>query len=266
MSLIYEDKTELLRRCFFDVHNEVGLGRREEAYHKACRLCFQEHGIPFASRLPHPLLLGNQEAYVLVPDFVVWDQITVELKALSREVGQAEFVQIFDYLKCRQDRLGLLVNFGLDRVQVERIVFDPPVTAFVQDWQYWTGTIQAEDRAVGLAVRDALCDVYAAHGTGYGEEVLGRLIQCAIRNRGLRMTVSPVSKAYYRSVVVDESPIDGILIEDRILLVATALLDENQFAVNRGLSYLKALGLGWGIAVDFGKRGVQMSGLRRQSR
>jgi len=33
MALIYEDKTEILRRCFFDVQNEVGLGRQEEDYH-----------------------------------------------------------------------------------------------------------------------------------------------------------------------------------------------------------------------------------------
>ena len=33
--LIYKDKTEILRRCFFDVQNEVGLGRQEEDYHSA---------------------------------------------------------------------------------------------------------------------------------------------------------------------------------------------------------------------------------------
>lgn len=265
MSLIYEDKTEVLRRCFFDVHNEVGLGRREEAYHQACKLWFQEHGVPFASKPPHSLRLESQEAYVLVPDFVVWDQITVELKAVLRKVGQAEFVQIFDYLKCRQDRLGLLVNFGLDRVQVERLAYEPPGTALAEDWQYWASMIHDEERAVGLAVREALRAVYAAHGTGYGNEVLQRLVLCALSNRGLRVTVSPVSKSYYRGVEVDESPLDCVVVEDRVLLVVTALLDDNQSGLNRGLSYLKALGLRWGVAADFGKKDVQITGLRRRS-
>jgi len=149
-------------------------------------------------------------------------------------------------------------------VQVERVVYDPPATASTEDWQYWADAIHDEDRAVGLAVRDALRAVYAAHGTGYGEEVVQRLVQCALRNRGLRMTVSPVSKAYYRGVEVDESPLDCIVVEDRVLLVVTALLEVNQFSVNRGLSYLKALGLGWGIAADFGKTDVQITGLRRR--
>ena len=31
MAIVLEDKTHRLRRCFFDVQNEVGLGRDEEA-------------------------------------------------------------------------------------------------------------------------------------------------------------------------------------------------------------------------------------------
>jgi hypothetical protein len=51
MNLIHEDKTRLLHGMLFELHNEVGWGRREEAY-------------------------------VLYPDLVVWDRITVELKAV----------------------------------------------------------------------------------------------------------------------------------------------------------------------------------------
>ena len=197
--------------------------------------------MPFASKSPHSLLLDGQEAYVLCPDFVVWDQITVELKAVLRNLGQPEFVQLFDYLKRRQDRLGLLVNFGLDRVQVERMAYDPQAANLVEDWQYWTGSIQDDDRAVGLAVRDALHAIFKAHGTGYGDEVLTRLMLCALRNARLGLSVSPTSKAHYRGVEVDESALDCIVVEGRILLSTTALFDTNQFSVSRGLSYMKTL-------------------------
>lgn len=263
MSLIYEDKTEILRRCFFDVQNEVGLGRQEEAYQQGCKLWFQEHEIPFASKPPHRLLLDGREAYALHPDFVVWNQITVELKAVLRRLGQAEFVQLFDYLKYRQDRVGLLVNFGLDRVEIERYAYDPPETEVVEDWNYWTGKIEGGDRELGVVVRDALRALYSAHGTGYGDEVLSRLVPAALRGRALEVMVAPVSKAYYRGVQVDEAPLDCLVINGRILLTWTALFDTNQFSLNRGLSYLKALHLNWGLAVDFGKRKLHMTGLHR---
>src|SRR5437588_8847215 len=114
MSLLYEEETHVLRRCFFDVQNEVGKGRQEAAYHQACLLWFQEHRLPIISKMPHRLMLRGEEAHSLFPDFVGWNAISVELKAVPRNLTRSEFVQIFDYLKCRRDRLGLLVNMGLD--------------------------------------------------------------------------------------------------------------------------------------------------------
>jgi GxxExxY protein len=110
VTLIYEEKTEILRRCFFDVQNEVGLGRQEEDYHSACKMWGSNHTVPLTSKQPHPLSFHGQVALTLFPDLVAWDSITIELKAVPRSLRKTEFVQLFDYLKCRNDRLGLLVN------------------------------------------------------------------------------------------------------------------------------------------------------------
>lgn len=122
MGLVYEEKTKVLRRCLFDVQNEVGLGRHEEKYHQGCKLSFEEKGIPFASKPPQPLLLDGEAAYVLYPDFVAWDSITVELKAVPRSLNQSEFVQIFDiqfninrglsFLRATGLNWGIAANFG----------------------------------------------------------------------------------------------------------------------------------------------------------
>ncbi len=266
MTLIYEEKTELLRRCFFDVQNEVGLGRQEEAYHQGCKLWFQEHGIPFASKLPHRLMLDGREVYSLHPDFVVWDQITIELKAVLRRLGPAELVQLFDYLKFRRDQVGLLVNFGLDRVEIERRVYEPQETQLVEDWSYWSGQIEGADRELGIIVRDALRAIYSAHSTGYGDEVLSRLVPAALSGRGLPFVASPYAKAFYHGVQVDEAPLDCLIINGRMLLTWTALFDTNQFSINRGLSYLPAFDLTWGVAADFGKHQLQMTGLNRRNK
>jgi GxxExxY protein len=179
MTLIYQDRTEILKRMFFEVQNEVGLGRQEKAYHQACVLWLQGEQIPFASKPPHRLMLGSDEAYVLYPDLVVGDSITIEIKALPRRLGRGEIVQLFDYLKCRDERLGLLVNMGLDRVVDQRFVYDSPATELIEDWSYW---------------HDAIDDV--------------------------------------------------------------------QFSTRRGVSYMRSLGLLWGVAVDFGKTEARMTGLQ----
>jgi len=262
--MIYQEKTRTLRKGLFEVQNEVGLGRQEEGYHQAYRIWLADNGIPFASKPPHPLMLGGQVAHTLYPDFTAWDDITVELKARPRKLEDSDFVQLFDYLKCRADRLGLLVNMGLERVHVERVVYDPPECELEENWDYWAGGIQGRDRGLGTEVRDALRHIYGTHTTGYSTEVTGKLIHFELSRRGIPFVVSPVARSFYHEQVVEERPLDCLVIDGRLLLVFTALFDSNDFNIAYGKSFMEALGLEWGIAVNFGKRKAQFDGLRHR--
>ena len=77
------------------------------------------------------------------------------------------------------------------------------------------------------------------------------------------MVESPVAAAYYGGLELRQSALDCLLVEGVILLTYTALFDDNNFNLNRGWSYLKALDLYWGIAANFGKSQAQLTGLRR---
>jgi GxxExxY protein len=266
MTLFYEERTKLLIGGFFEVQNEVGLGRDEEAYHRACKLWFAAQGIPAASKPPLPLRLRGQEVYVLFPDFVVWDEITIELKALPRKLGPAEELQLFDYLRARPCRLGMLVNFGLNRVHFERRIYDPPETTLVEDWSYWSGAVTGRDREIGLAIRSALRSVYDAHRTGYGAEVVEKLVLSALRLEGLSVVERPVAKAFFHDIEVHESALDCFVIEGRFVLSLTALFEDNEFNMSFGLSHLRTLDLPWGVAVNFGRTEVEIAGLRNQTR
>lgn len=260
--MIYEEKTGLIRKGLFEVQNAVGVGRREEAYHQSLRMWLEDQKVPFVSKHPHPLELNGNPAHMFFPDFVLWNAITVELKAVPRRLRIEEQVQIFDYLKCRGDHLGLLVNMGLDRVHVDRIVYEQSEPELQQDWQYWTEDIGENERHIGTSVQRALLDIYEKHGVGYGTEATSRLVQFSLRQRGLAFTVEPVCDALYRGHQVDKAPLDCLVADNRILLVFTALFDTNDFNISRGISYLQALGLHWGIAANFGKRMLQINGLR----
>jgi GxxExxY protein len=262
MALVYEERTRILRRCFFDVQNEVGLGRQEEGYHQACKIWLQQNGVPFRSKPPHDLLLDRELAHRLIPDFVVWDSISVELKAVPRKLAQSEFVQLFDYLRCRNDRLGLLVNMGLGRVHIERIVYDPPEYRLVEDWGFWNGAIEGPARDVGVEIRASLIQIHNAHSTGYGEETTEKLVHFSLRQCRLPFVAAPISTAYFRDQLVDECPLDCLVIDCSVLLVFTALFDDNQFNINRGLSYMKALGIHWGVAANFGRNELEITGLQ----
>ena len=58
---------------------------------------------------------------------------------------------------------------------------------------------------------------------------------------------------------------DCLLIEDSIVLVLTGLFDSNGFNIKRVQSYLRSLGLNWGIAVNFGKSEAQFTAVREDA-
>jgi GxxExxY protein len=54
-------------------------------------------------------------------DFVVHDGIILEVKATSGIID--EFVaQTINYLKVSQNKLGLIINFGTNRIETKRII------------------------------------------------------------------------------------------------------------------------------------------------
>lgn len=259
--MIYEEETALIRKGLFEVQNEVGLGRHEEVYHKALRLWLKRENIPHTSKEPHPLLFDGETAHTLYPDFVVWNKITIELKAVPRRLQDSEHVQIFNYLKRRNDKLGLLVNMGLDRVHAERIVYDAPGCDCAEDWHCWDDHRTGIDKDTGLRIRDVLIKIVEHHQTGYGTEVMEKLIQFGLRKQGLHVVSSPTGASVFQDCSLGNTPFDCLLIEGRLLLVFTSLFDDNQFNIRRGLSFMNGLGIPRGIAVNFGKRSVQINGL-----
>jgi GxxExxY protein len=57
-----------------------------------------------------------------IPDFLCYDKIIVELKAV-KELCDEHRAQVLNYLKATGLQLGLLINFGIQRgLQWERII------------------------------------------------------------------------------------------------------------------------------------------------
>jgi GxxExxY protein len=259
--MIYRDKTELIRKGLFAVQNDVGLGRSEDVYHRAFCLWLDEAKIPFFSKRAHHIMLDDQIAHTLFPDIVVWDCITIELKSYPRRLRDEDRVQIFNYLKRRRDKLGLLVNMGLERVHVERIVYDEPQNSVVENWEDWSGLISGKPREIGRSIRDAVLNIYQSHGTGYGTEVTEKLIASALRNATLSYSVNPQGSSNYQGVDLGNSLLDCLVIEKEFLLVFTSLFDANVFNIHRARSFLKSLDLPYGIAVNFGKQNYEINAL-----
>jgi len=103
------------------VHGEIGNGFLEDVYHEALIIELEIQGIPFLHEVELPIFYkGRQLKKVYRADFICFDNIIVELKALPQITGK-EKAQVINYLKATNFNRGLLLNFGAVSLQYERL-------------------------------------------------------------------------------------------------------------------------------------------------
>ena len=106
-----------------EVHRELGSGFLEAVYQQALAVEFSARAIQFAREVVLPVYYkGELLACSYCADFVCYDDVIVELKALKAITG-VEQAQVLNYLKATGLGRGLLLNFGCSRLEYKRFVF-----------------------------------------------------------------------------------------------------------------------------------------------
>jgi GxxExxY protein len=106
-----------------EVHRVPGCGFLEAVYQEALAKELMLRGIPFKREAELPIdYKGEPLSAKYKADFICYDDIIVELKALDNISGK-EKAQVINYLKASKFLRSLLINFGTMRLQFERLVF-----------------------------------------------------------------------------------------------------------------------------------------------
>ncbi len=122
MSLLYPEESYKITGALFEVHKALGPGLLEKAYQEALEkeLTFQD--IPFEREKNFTIMYkGEALEQKYVADFVCYDKIVVELKAVD-SILPVHKAQVINYLAITGYKLGLLVNFNVRILSPERIV------------------------------------------------------------------------------------------------------------------------------------------------
>ena len=118
--LIYEQETYQIIGAAMKVHSELGPGFTEKVYQEALAIEFSERGIPFVREKEiHAIYKGIVLEGTFIPDFICYDKIIVELKAV-KELDDVHRSQAINYAKIAGFDLSLLINFGESSLVKER--------------------------------------------------------------------------------------------------------------------------------------------------
>ena len=119
---IKDPRTHAIIGAAMEVHKELGSGFLEAVYQEALEREFRDQEIPFQAQ---PTVQISYKGLPLnktyQPDFVCFDSVVVELKALGNLSG-TEAAQMINYLKATGMNVGLLLNFGLKTLEFKRFV------------------------------------------------------------------------------------------------------------------------------------------------
>ena len=121
--IIYKEESYKIVGAAFDVYNKQGHGFLEAVYQECFELELKNRGIPYEREKELKIYYdGIELKQSYRADFVCYDKIIVELKAVSA-LDSTHHAQVFNYLHATGYKLGILLNFGCsEELEKERIV------------------------------------------------------------------------------------------------------------------------------------------------
>jgi len=119
----HKELTEKIIAAAYHVYNKMGFGFLESVYEKCLLIELGKRGLKAESQKPVIVEYENEVVGEFKADIVVEDTVILELKSI-RQITRAHEVQLVNYLVATGKPVGLILNFGKQKVEVKRKVKD----------------------------------------------------------------------------------------------------------------------------------------------
>ena len=118
-----KDLTGKIISCAIEVHSTLGPGLLENVYEEALLHEFTLRGIEYVRQKEISLKYKGKDIGRHRIDFLVEDEVIVELKAVET-MHRIYEAQLLTYLKAMDKRIGLLLNFNVERLKdgIKRLI------------------------------------------------------------------------------------------------------------------------------------------------
>jgi len=123
MNKIKDELTYKIIGCAMKVHNTLGPGFQEVIYQRSLAIELKKAGLSFEREKDHKIYYEGVEVGTRRADFVIENQVTLEIKALTH-LEDVHLAQAKNYVVAYDFPKGLLINFGAESLQY-KLLFNP---------------------------------------------------------------------------------------------------------------------------------------------
>lgn len=122
MALLHEEITKEIIGAAFEVHRVLGYGFLEKVYQRAMQVELIKRGL--RAEIEHKITVYYKGVVVgdYAADLFVEDCVIDELK-VSKIYQSEDEAQLLNELKATNIKVGLLINFGREKVDFKRMVY-----------------------------------------------------------------------------------------------------------------------------------------------
>lgn len=118
--MLYEDITEQIIGCSYNVLDELGSGFLESVYQNALIIVLREKGLQVEAEKRINVYFRQQVVGVFEADLFVNNAVIVEFKC-CQALSPNHSSQVINYLQASRTSVGLLINFGNFKLEFKRL-------------------------------------------------------------------------------------------------------------------------------------------------
>lgn len=118
--LLHSEVSEVIIGCCFEIMKELGAGFLEKVYKNALFIAMKQKGLTVLAEQSFEVVFRNYTIGRYVADLIVENAIVIELKCCTSLLPEHQ-AQVINYLKASGIPVGLLVNFGCQKLEYKRL-------------------------------------------------------------------------------------------------------------------------------------------------
>jgi GxxExxY protein len=250
--IIYPELSYQAQGAMYDVYNALRYHELSEAgWEKALMIALADRDVSARQQAEYELRYKGYRIGRFFVDIVAEEKIVLELKAVDHLLP-IDMAQVLAYLRVTGLKLGILVNFGRNAIEIQRLpnfinrqpVVSPQVISSDPEQEM-------QHPALTGAIRAILYEVHGELGPGFVHLHYRRATQIELRQRDIPYEVKKEVTISFRGEPVETRETHFLIVDGHVLLAPIAVRMITPVLRARFRQYLHLLGLKIGQIANF---------------